>query len=48
MSDYDAIDYVPIIGDIYRYAKIGYKQVVGQAIQEMTTMIELFRILPIV
>lgn len=25
MSDYDAIDYVPIIGDIYRYAKIGYK-----------------------
>lgn len=21
MSDYDAIDYVPIIGDIYKYAK---------------------------
>lgn len=25
MSDYDAIDYVPIIGDIYKYAKMGYK-----------------------
>lgn len=25
MSDYNALDYVPVIGDIYRYAKLGYK-----------------------
>ena len=25
MSDYNALDYIPVIGDIYRYAKLGYK-----------------------
>ena len=25
MSDYEVLDYIPLIGDIYRYGKLGYK-----------------------
>lgn len=25
MNDYDVVDYIPVIGDIYRYGKLGYK-----------------------
>lgn len=25
MSDYGVLDYIPVIGDIYRYGKLGYK-----------------------
>ena len=24
MSDYDVLDYIPVVGDIYRYGKLGY------------------------
>lgn len=25
MNEYEIIDYIPVVGDIYRYGKLGYK-----------------------